>query len=138
MRKVIKIGFPIFCIVVIGGTFILLNRTVKKINENGLKNKKSDISTENKTDDNNSFNEVNQVSYTVSMDDKEKQEKSEENKKDKAVELVKQKEINRKNVYFTNEGVENGKFIVAIRDTSTTEAIIYYIVDIDTEELQIY
>ena len=36
MRKVIKIGFPILCIAVIGGTFILLNKTTEKINRNKL------------------------------------------------------------------------------------------------------
>jgi len=36
MKKVIKIGFPIVCIAVIGGTFILLNNTTGKIIRNKL------------------------------------------------------------------------------------------------------
>lgn len=36
MRKVIKIGFPILCISVIIGTFILLNKTTDKITRNRL------------------------------------------------------------------------------------------------------
>ena len=36
MRKVIKIGFPIACVAIIGGTFALLNNTTGKIIRNKL------------------------------------------------------------------------------------------------------
>ena len=36
MRRIIKIGFPILCISIIIGTFILLSKTAEKINKNKL------------------------------------------------------------------------------------------------------
>ena len=32
MRRIIKIGFPIVCLAIIAGTFVLLNKTAEKIN----------------------------------------------------------------------------------------------------------
>ena len=37
MRRIIKIGFPILCVAVIGGTFILLNKATERISRNNLK-----------------------------------------------------------------------------------------------------
>ena len=42
------------------------------------------------------------------------------------------------NVYYSNEGIENGKYIIAVRDIETTTAKIYYIVDIENEVVDIY
>ena len=47
MRKLIKIGFPIVCIAIIGGTFVLLDRTTSKINRNKLSSDESSIYEEN-------------------------------------------------------------------------------------------
>ena len=42
MRKIFKIGFPILCVAVIGGTFILLNKTTEKINRLKLKDEEDE------------------------------------------------------------------------------------------------
>ena len=50
MRKVIKIGFPIICVSVIIGTFILLRNTADKINRNKIEENKTDTTAQGVSD----------------------------------------------------------------------------------------
>lgn len=68
MKKVIKIGFPIVCVVIIGGTFYMLNKLDKQV-EGSLKSQYSNTtntSTESENEITNSENIIQEnVSYTV-------------------------------------------------------------------------
>ena len=140
MRKVIKIGFPIVCISIVGITFFLLNRAMNKVNKNNwntsetVKNNVEENSNEIDTENSTSQKKV----YTVSDDEKRKELEKENEKNQKAIDIVKQKDGNRTNTYYSNEGEENGEYIVAIRDIQTTKAIIYYIVNLEEETARIY
>ena len=52
MRKIFKIGFPILCVAIIGGTFILLNKTTEKINRLKLKEDEDDLGFEEESEEN--------------------------------------------------------------------------------------
>lgn len=68
MKKVIKVGFPIVCVVIIGGTFYMLNKLDKQV-EGSLKSQYSNTtntSTESENEITNSENIIQEnVSYTV-------------------------------------------------------------------------
>lgn len=144
MRKVIKIGFPILCVSVIGVTFYLLNNAQKRVNE--LKeNSNSKVTVEeNEVDlieeDDDDYVEENNITYSVSLEDEKKLEQEVEDQENKAMELVEEIYARTSNaeVYYTSEGMEDDKYIIAVRDEETTEAIIYYIVDIVEESVEIY
>lgn len=135
MKKVIKIGFPILCLAVIGGTFILLNKTTQKINRNKLpeENITEDVTN---TDEKNDIEE-NIVEENVVLNSEEAKTIEIENKA-KAIELVKKLAPPTTDVYYTNEGTVQNKYLVAIRDNDTKNVNIYYIVDVENEKIQIY
>lgn len=93
MKKVIKIGFPIVCIAVIGGTFILLNKTTEKINRNKLK---EDNSTSN-------VNQTDTDFENIVITGVEEVKNKEIDDKNKAIEIVKKLAPPSENVYYTNE-----------------------------------
>ena len=136
MKKIIKIGFPVFCIIVIGGTFVLLNRTTARINRNKLQEDEIDNSFED--------NVINEIEYDVN-DNKnntvlslEESKKIEIENKAKAIEIVKKLAPPLENVYYTNEGKVENNYLVAIRDNDDKNPKIYYSVDIENEEIEIY
>ena len=141
MKKVIKIGFPIVCIVLIGGTFILLNKFQSRVNDRAKINAEVSNSSkeiEKETGEENTVME--NTSYTVSVEEQEKEKKTEDENEKEAIDIIKNKYtyIGTDDIYFTNEGKENGKYIVAVRQKSTTEASIYYIVDIEQKTYDMY
>lgn len=137
MKKVIKIGFPILCVAVIGGTFILLNKTVDRINRNKL--------SENNVKQNTIRNSIvrvveeNKVEMGNTISTTLEEEKNKEIKnKAKAIELVKKFAPPTTNSYYTNEGMDGDNYLVAIRDNDTKNSTIYYSVDIENEKIEIY
>lgn len=135
MKKIIKIGFPIICIAVIAGTFILLNKTTDRINRNKLQKDEIDNSFEE-----NIINEVEDNTNTeniVELSPEEAQKKEIENKA-KAIEIVKRLAPPLENVYYTNEGKVENNYLVAIKDNDTKNPKIYYSVDVENEEIEIY
>lgn len=137
MRRIVKIGFPILCVAVIGGTFILLNKTTERISRNRLK----DDDTENVVvEENPDIVEVNEgslVENTVTSVSGENITQEVKNK-NKAIELVKEKAPEYTDCYYTNEDMIDGNYLVAVRDNKTKEAKIYYTVDIQNEKIEIY
>lgn len=135
MKKVIKIGFPIVCVALIGGTFILLNKFQKQINERAEINAKTTNSvkeekTENTTQDEN-------ATYSVSLEEEKIEKMQEEENEKEAIEIAKKKYGNSNDdVYFTNEGKEENKYLVAVRDKTTT-AKVYYKVDIEKKTCEV-
>ena len=134
MRKLIKIGFPIVCIAIIGGTFVLLDRTTSKINRNKLSSDESSIYEENYIETEVSNGEEVLENIVNSEDVKIK----EIDNKAKAIELVKRLSPPLTNVYYTNEGKVEDNYLVAVRDSETQIIKIYYVVDVNNEKIEIY
>ena len=55
----------------------------------------------------------------------------EENNQEKAMELVKRDWGEDNSVYFSFEGIENGKYIISVREESTTRTINTYAVNVE-------
>jgi len=148
MKKIVKVGFPIVCVVIIGGTFILMGKTANKIKETKKSNTnievnetKSEVKDKDMLSTSIKAGELNStaVDEMVEVDGDETENSLEEQNYKKACEIAKKKDEKRTaKVYYTNEGIEDGKYIVAVRLEETTEAINYYLVDIDTEKVEIY
>lgn len=135
MRKIIKIGFPIVCVAIIGGTFVLLNRTTNKINRNKLNSDEDSIYEENVIETKVSEGkEILENAVSSSEDVKVK----EIDNKARAIELVKKLSPPLTNVYYTNEGKVEDNYLVAVRENDTQIVKIYYIVDINNEKIEIY
>ena len=134
MKKLIKIGFPIVCIAIIGGTFVLLDRTTSKINRNKLSSDESNIYDENVIETEVSNGEEVLENMVNSEDIKIK----EIDNKAKAIELVKKLSPPLTNVYYTNEGRVEDNYLVAVRDSDTQITKIFYVVDINNEKIEIY
>ena len=131
MKKLIKIGFPIVCIAIIGGTFVLLDRTTSKINRNKLSSDESNIyylETEVSNGEEVLENMVNSEDIKIKEIDN----------KAKAIELVKKLSPPLTNVYYTNEGRVEDNYLVAVRDSDTQITKIFYVVDINNEKIEIY
>lgn len=130
MRKIIKVGFPILCVAVIGGTFILLNKTTDKINRNKL----------NENDVDNDFLKSSIIEEESSQNvlSPEEAKIQEVKNKSKAIEIIKKLAPPTTNSYWTNEGMIGDKYLVAVRDSVTKEAKIYYTVDIGNEKYEVY
>lgn len=141
MRRIIKIGFPIVCLAIIAGTFVLLNKTAEKINRNKLVEEDESFNEVlNETEQLPDENVVNETANenAVTTTDPEEIKVLEAKNRAQAIELVKRLAPPMSNVYYTNEGTENGLYIVAIRDNDTKNPNIIYSVDIENEKLEIY
>ena len=136
MRKIIKIGFPILCIAVIGGTFILLNKTTSRVTRNKLL--EDDENTGLIENSIQVMEEEEEVLENISVVDPEEEKAQEVKNKSKAIEIVKKLAPPTTNSYYTNEGTVGDKYLVAIRDNNTKDAKIYYTVDLDNEKIEIY
>lgn len=184
MKRIVKIGFPIVCIVVVGGTLIALSDLkgkAKKISEekvNKVSNSYNQANTTNThgyqnlagIDENEIYNNVNEVNNVVenltnsnvnntnvtvnntntSINTNNKvntlnSSKSEESEdsldntsdKDKAIALVEEEWGPDSSVYYTNEGVSSGLYIVAVRDKSNTSVKMFYKVDLEKNTAEI-
>lgn len=128
MKKIVKIGFPIVCVAIIIFTFWLMIDMKEKVDANS--DKKNETSEE--IDNSLNKNTENKVADDTLL-----------NSKDyiylrKSIQVLEDEIKVKDNQYFTSEGEEDGRYIVALRDAETTEAKIYYIVDVDTGEYEIY
>ena len=133
MKKVIKIGFPIVCVSIIIGTFILLNKTAERVNKNKLREDEVRNNIKEEKKEENIIIKKEEI-----LIEQSKPKTTEINNKSKAIEIVKKIAPPDSNVYYTNEGIDNGKYIVAIRDNNTKNAKIYYSVDLSLEKIEIY
>jgi tRNA A37 N6-isopentenylltransferase MiaA len=137
MKRIIKIGFPILCVAVVGGTFYLLNKTLDKVNTGEAVDNEINYSENNTTLE--ETNDTTVIPSTTSYQEEVDKANQESENKTKAKELAEKKDGTRtQKVYFTNEGKEDDKYLVAVRDEETTEALIYYLVDVETETVEIY
>lgn len=189
MKRIVKIGFPIVCIVVVGGTFIALSDLKRKaenisqekdnkvsnsynqentykthgyqnldgIDENEIHNNVNEVdnTVQNTTNSNNDTNSVSNTTNIavnnttskntnnqVSTSNSSKTEESESSldntsDKDKAIALVEEEWGPDSSVYYTNEGVSSGLYIVAVRDKSNTSVKMFYKVDLEKNTAEI-
>ncbi len=149
MRKVIKIGFPILCVVIIIGTFYLLNKLEKKVEgsieqsaeegEETNTNIQSTNEAENITGNVTENVVENEVTYSTPIREDEEVQNEKNKNEQEAFKIAKDtfgEESD--NYYYTNEGMEDNKYIVAIRYKDTTKVRIYYIVDLENKTAEIY
>lgn len=191
MKKSIRIGFPIFCVVVVGGTLIALvnlSNKVEKISEqralnevkntiteryeekeekhnyklynqtnseniiqntNTIKNTNTDTNVsknviEENTVKNNVQNNVQNSNTTTNSVSNSKIDSTEEtdeadnlSDKNKAISMVQAEWGSDPTVYFTNEGMSSGNYIVAVRDKSNTSVKMFYKVNIEANTVEI-
>lgn len=101
------------------------NLSDNKVNET-LEN---DTTTQNAVADNNTSSNNEQVSKEE-IDNETIQK--EENNKEKAINIVKENWGEDNKVYFSFDSIDsNGKYIVSVRDKTSTEALYWYTVDIE-------
>ncbi len=107
------------------------NNTANTIEENTINNtvENNNISNENNSTANQ--NVVNNSGATIKEQevDKETIEK-EESSQEKAINIAKNDWGEDSTVYFSYEGIDNGKYIVYVRDNETTRVLRIYTIDI--------
>lgn len=128
MKKIVKIGFPIVCVAIIIFTFWLMIDMKEKVDANSDKKNETSEEIDNSLNKN-TENKVADDTLLNSKDDIYLR---------KSIQVLEDEIKVKDNQYFTSEGEEDGRYIVALRDAETTEAKIYYIVDVDTGEYEIY
>ena len=132
MKKSIKIGFPIICVGIIAVTFGMMADIKNKANESdSIQNEVSHLKNEvdNSIENNNIIENDEQTDL--------ENETYYDGNSERAILLLEDK-IDDNNVYFTSEGIEEGRYIVAVRNKETTIAEKYYIVDLEKEEVEVY
>lgn len=162
MKKSVKIGFPIACVVIVGGTLIALanlqnkaeelsskkleNKVVNSVNQ--VTETKIKISNTSEYDYeqikineniNQSVNKVNKNNISKNSTNKveEKEETKKVSDKDKAIAMVQAEWGSDPSVYFTSEGVSKGYYIIAVRDKSNKSVKMFYKVDLQTNTVEI-
>lgn len=116
-------------------TNIETNEIQENQNEiNEASNEASNIVEENKNTTNEYQNTQTSEKSTQIADpeqeiDKQSIQKQESNQ-EKALSIAKKDWGNNDSVYFSFEGINNDKYIIAVRDSNTTRAMRYYYIDI--------
>ncbi len=137
MRRIVKIGFPIVCVVVIGGTFFALHKLEKKV-ENSKEKNTIKTSTNDNISNNIEKNIDSKKEVSFSTPIQKEVEKMNTELEEKAIEILKKTYTFNDDVYFTNEGIEDGNYIIAVRYKETTSAKIYYEIDIENEKVEVH
>lgn len=151
MRKYLKIIVPIICVLVVAVTFFMIFDISRKV-------EKQNYSTENITDSENVADNEN-TTNTTSVDTDEntvtdnttssnevedeivsnEDDKLSSSKQESAIEIMEEYWGEDNSVYFTNEGVDNnGNYIVAVRQKTSTTVKDYYKINIKTKAVEIY
>ena len=139
MKRIVKIGFPIACVVVIGGTFFALNKLQKKVKVSKKDNTVNTSVSENVSEKiDNDIDTINEVSFSTPIQNDEQVKDSEKQNEEKAIEILKKTYSLNDDVYFTNEGKEDNSYIIAVRNKDTTAAKIYYEVNIENEKVNVH
>lgn len=118
--------------------------SVNNVIENKIENNVIEENNDNNVEDNNTINTTidtnnennNQV---VDKDEVDKETiKKEEDKKEKAVNIVKDNWGEDETVYFSFDSINSeGKYLVCVRDKSTTQALYWYTVNVETGTFEI-
>lgn len=144
MNKKIYITMIILLVIIIvGGLIILLTGQTTPTNANTNDTENIQINNENRQDENNNVmnNEIENTEsentqtqntqQAGSSNSSETFEQAPKTEEEKVTAIVKKDYGENKNVKFTVEGMDaNGAYIVAVRDISTTEALVFYTVKV--------
>ena len=184
MKKWVKYGFPIACVVIVGGTLISVGNLKNKADEIhekkvdntyniSVKTEVSNKSTGNKNTLNTNSNVTNtnpntntntntitntnivnnsltntnssvtsNVTNTNKTTSNTKTEETDKDldktdDKDKAIAMVAEEWGEDSSVYYTNEGISSGYYIVAVRDKSNTSVKMFYKVDLTNHTVEV-
>ena len=201
MTKWVKIGFPIVCIAVVGGTLIAIGNLKSKaeeiskqreleeyensinysnsyvsddstnysnynyqydygnneidysktntntnsnihtntnLNTNTNKNNTNENTNKNVNNNTNVNNSNKNVASTNSnLNSEETEDLDSVSDKEKAIKLVAEEWGEDSSVYYTNEGVSSGYYIVAVRDKSNTSVKMFYKVDVNNNTVEV-
>ncbi len=137
MKKIVRIGFPIICLLIIAVTFWMLIDIKDQVEED--KKQKEEVAENELIQDDNQIiqnkieNEVigNSTGSAFFSDEKDVYV-------NKAVQVLKKEIEFTDKQYCTGEGEEDGRYIIAVRNSETTEAEKYYIVDIENGKFEAY
>lgn len=166
MKNILMIILLVVCIGILVGMFVISNNKPDESNNitNTISN--SNIVDENKNTQNTNIeieNEVNEVeenkientnvsdenvvsnttvNNTITETESNESEETTEdydNSSDKeiAISLAEKEWGEDDTVYYTNEGIRDGKYVVAVRDKSNTSVKLYYKVDIKNNSVEI-
>lgn len=122
-----------------------INNTIQQenvIENNEIENETNNIANEivpevnEKVDKEEAIEDNQPVTDSEQEVDKETIEKIESNE-DKAIRIVKEHYEAKDSVYFSYEGIEEGKHKVSVRDSNTTRTIREYYIDLEKETFEI-
>lgn len=100
-----------------------LDNIINDLFENEIENS----ITENVVDD-------NQSKGNIIQDNESDTTEKATTKEEKAIELAKKKWGSTSGVYFSNESINSdGRYIVSVRNSKTTDSLAFYLVDVETE-----
>ena len=153
MKKNTKLIMFILVVVIVGLALFFIFQANQKVSENMGNRENMNIQTNTTIENNNTNQTVENVententSNTLEGNIQEGSESSEEtdsmeesnttDPKAKAIEIVKKDWGEDDSVYFSYEGIEDGKYKVAVRRKETTNRLYYYYVDLKNETFTI-
>lgn len=110
--------------------------------ENNINAIENEISINEQTENNNNTqNKVQSNNVNITIDETQEIPKeeiiSEENKQESALEIARKDWGEDSTVYFSFEGIEDGKYIVCVREIATTRALRNYLIDLETKKFEI-
>ncbi len=119
-------------------TFIDSNKSIDNMINNLFEN---DITSNNETQENQNIvenkieNNINTSKTENTQDNLNANTQTTTSKEEKALKIAKNDWGEDSTVYFSNSGIDkNGKYIVEVHDSTTTETLTWYIIDISTEK----
>ena len=139
MKKIIYIVLII--ILIIAGIFVATKITdqdkTKPVIANTIKNK-NEIKVENDVAENNTIEvEQNKIVNDV-VDNEIKNENTETNPEEQAKQIVKDNWGEDDTVYYSYDGKDaKGRYVICVREKSTTKALYRYYVDVETGTFEI-
>lgn len=163
-KKIIILTSTIAVILIIAIVLVLklvsLKKNDKTIPVNSNQETNNTIKTENIIENNEVENEINKnVNEIVSEENEENNEKENvqpsqpvadseqevdketieeiESNEEKAIRIAKENYGEKNSVYFSYEGIEEGKHKVSVRDSNTTRTIREYYIDLEKETFEI-
>lgn len=118
-------------------------RTNETIGTVIAKNSIEETTLENKEQNQKANTEVNEIVQEVDKNEQQNSiqetpssetfEQNPETDEEKAIEIAKKEYGDIENVKFGVEGIQaDGRYIVSVRDSNTTEALVYYTIDVRT------
>ena len=120
------------------GTAVASNKIEEDI-ENVVEKEQEEIqeNTQTNSEMQTTVEQNEQVQNITENNSSETFEESPKTEEEKAIEIAKKDYGNAENVKFSVEGIQaDGRYIVSVRDSSTTEALVYYTIQVSSGEFE--